>query len=256
MKTKVVIALLALCTLGVAQVEVVHVFPGPNGPNPPDAGQLSAEMMGGVGPRHLVGFTNGGVSIRNKADGKEVVPFQTQREFWNAAFKNTGAELQGKPYDPRIFFDPLTNRWFALADSWLNAPSNHMLIGISTDADPTHPWKAVDLEARVPVDNIKLGLDKNGFYSAETGGVRGDKPLAAVLAIPKADLLWKGDGKPNQGVSTSGYSTTVLDPSDPTLFWSNQFAATIDCLPKEENAGKYGTNWVAFRVGTGGKKSK
>jgi hypothetical protein len=40
----------------------------------------------------------------------------------------------------------------------------------------------------------------------------------------------------------------VVDPADPTLFWSYQEAATNDCQPTETNAGRFGTTWVGFRV--------
>src|SRR5438034_11778929 len=46
------------------QVTVMKTFPGMSGPNPPTAGSTSADMMGGVSPRHLIGFTNRGFSVQ------------------------------------------------------------------------------------------------------------------------------------------------------------------------------------------------
>jgi hypothetical protein len=54
--------------------------------------------------------------------------------------------------------------------------------------------------------------------------------------------------KPGQSAPNSDYSTTVADPFSPTMFWSYQLAATNDCMPPDTNGGRYGTNWVAFRV--------
>src|SRR4051812_48556805 len=87
MKFKLLLTLFILLGSSSAQIDIVHVFPGQNGPNPPDAPQPSADMMGGVGHKYLVGFWNGGVSIRNKTDGKEVVPYRSQHEFWAEAFR-------------------------------------------------------------------------------------------------------------------------------------------------------------------------
>ena len=49
-----------------------------------------------------------------------------------------------------------------------------------------------------------------------------------------------------------GRLTVVMDPSDPALFWSYQELPTNDCMPVEKNGGKYGTAWVAFRIGAAG----
>lgn len=187
------------------RVAVLHVFPGPDGPNPSDAPTVSADMMGGVSPKFLVGFNNGGISVLAKTDGRSMRPHQTLRQFWEAAFKNAGGELPGGPYDPRIFFDPLSSRWFAICDAWgpppesdfedRPGPTRHMLIGVSSDDDPTHPWKAVAFQAPGPVDNIKLALDKHGIYSAAAYGRT--RPTVAAVAIPKADLLWRGEARPS-----------------------------------------------------------
>ncbi|HEY3121139.1 MAG TPA: hypothetical protein VGL15_10990, partial [Vicinamibacteria bacterium] len=60
-----VVALLAAASP--PTVTVVKTFPGFSGPNPTTAGSTSADMMGGVSPRHLVGFTNRGFSVQAKA---------------------------------------------------------------------------------------------------------------------------------------------------------------------------------------------
>jgi len=169
-----------------------------SGPNPPTAGSTSADMMGGVSPRHLVGFTNRGFSVQSKSDGHEVQPVQSQLEFWTAAFKNSGGEVVGKPYDPRIFYDPMTSRWFATANTNVNGLSKHILFAVSSDDDPTHAWKAVDCQALpMTVDNAKLGIDRFGLYSTALAGGRDEAARVPVIAIPKADLLWKGDAVPS-----------------------------------------------------------
>ena len=188
-----------------AGVEVVKTHPGFSGPNPSTAGTSSADMMGGVSPRHLVGFINGAFEVRRKSDGGLVQPPLTQREFWTAAFRNVGRTMEGNPYDPRIFWDPMTKRWFASSNSMdLEAGpsgsrmSSRIFFAVSQDDDPTHPWKAVMHICPMAVDNAKLGLDRNGVYStALTGGPGDTRAMVPIIAIPKADLLWKGDGAPS-----------------------------------------------------------
>jgi hypothetical protein len=188
--------------MAAAQVTVVKTFPGMNGPNPAPIPGYSSDMMGGVSPKYLVGFINAGFSVRLKADGRLVQPVQTLEEFWTTAFRNAGTELPDHPYDPRIFFDPLSRRWFATCDALVDEGKNrggtrHMLLAVSADDDPTHPWKAADVQAKVEkdVDNLKLGLDRNGVYL--TGLVWTDEKTIPMVAIPKADLLWKGNAAPS-----------------------------------------------------------
>ncbi len=193
-----VVALLAQAA-GSGVVRVTHTFPSLSGPNPADAGSTSADLSGGVSDRHLVTFINGGFSVLAKADGREVQPHQTQMQFWTAAFENAGDQVMGKPYDPRISYDPMTRRWFAAANENINGLSHMILFAVSEDANPTHRWKAVRYEAPVSVDNCKLAIDRFGVYSTALAGSRdpAEIPHVPVIAIPKEDLLWKGDGKPS-----------------------------------------------------------
>jgi hypothetical protein len=186
-------------------VQVVKTFPSMNGPNPPDAASTSADLSGGVSPKYLVTFINGGISVLTKADGKEVQPLQTQMQFWTAALGNAGDKVLGKPYDPRISYDPMSTRWFAAANENIrnvelgNGLSHMFLFAVSQDDDPTHPWKAVRYESPVVIDNCKLALDRFGFYSTALGGgaTPTDPVHTPVVAIPKADLLWKGEARPS-----------------------------------------------------------
>lgn len=215
---------LALCflaasaSMAAAQVTVVRTIAGMNGPNPAPIPGYSSDMMGGVSPKYLVGFINAGFSVRLKADGRLVQPNQTLEEFWTAAFTTAGAELPAHPYDPRIFYDPLSRRWFATSDAMIDEGKNrggtrHMLLAVSADDDPTHPWKAVDVQAKVAkdVDNLKLGLDKNGVYL--TGLVWTDEKTIPVVAIPKADLLWTGNGAPS--LAHANHLAVTKAPADP-----------------------------------------
>lgn len=212
-------------SLASAQVAIVKTFSGVNGPNPAPITAFSTDMMCGVSHRFLVGFTNAGFAVRSKVDGHETQPHQTLEQFWTAAFKNAGGQLVGDPYDPRIFFDPLSSRWFATSDTHSRLPpgaerrlrstlTRDMLLAVSTDDDPTHPWKAVVYQLKntdIDIDNLKIGLDRNGLYLTALVGVM--HKVVPMVAIPKADLLWTGSASPS--LAHLNYFETGKAPADP-----------------------------------------
>lgn len=181
-------------------IQVVKTFPALSGPNPPSAPTSSADLTGAVGTKYLVAFPNAGFAVYSKEDGHLVQPAQTQMEFWTTALTNAGGTLvaDGKPYDPRMSYDPLSRRWFAAANVNVKGMSSTMLIAVSQDDDPMHPWKAVAYSMPGAIDNVKLGLDRNGFYTTALAGRAGPEAIQVpVVAIPKADLLWKGAALPS-----------------------------------------------------------
>ena len=221
MRTRVLIfcLLAAPVSIAAAQVAVVKTFPGTNGPTRPPIAGYSSDMMGCVSPKYLVGFINPGFSVWLKADGRQIQPDRSLGEFWTAAFKNAGTTMPAHPYDPRILFDPLSRRWFATCDALTDEPGNrggtrHMFLAVSADDDPTRDWKAVDVEAKVErdVDNLKLGLDRNGVYL--TGLVWTDEKTIPMVAIPKADLLWKRNAAPS--LAHANHFAAVKAAPDPT----------------------------------------
>ncbi len=212
--------LAASIAIAAAQVTVVQTFPGTNGPNPAPNTALSTDMMCGVSPSFLVGFINAGFSVRSKVDGHELQAHQTLEQFWTKALANAGATLVGDPYDPRIFYDPLSSRWFASSNTHINRAArggsrmtSDMLIGVSADDDPTHPWKAMlyQVPNGLEIDNNKIGLDRNGVYLTSLVGVT--SKVVPMVAIPKADLLWKGTAAPS--LAHVNYFETPKAPADP-----------------------------------------
>jgi hypothetical protein len=61
-----------------ADVEVVATFEGNKGPG----WKAAANVMGAVGPSHVVDFTEGGFTVHDKATGK-VRRHLSQHEFWS-----------------------------------------------------------------------------------------------------------------------------------------------------------------------------
>ena len=140
-------------------------------------------------------FINGRFAIYAKADGS-LLQSTTDLGFW----QNAGITIPGGQdvSDPRVVFDPASQRWFASAISFdpSTFAGNSFLLAVSGSADPTGPWQAVSLVADLVNGNFAdfptLGLDADGVYLAANmfaPGATGGGVGSALVSIPKADLL-------------------------------------------------------------------
>src|SRR5262249_10242140 len=94
------------------------------------------DVMGAVGPNNFVEFLNGSFTVYNKAGTQ--VQQKSDASFWGAAGISTStANLS----DPRILYDPGTQRWFAVMISINQTTNNRILIARSDTADPGGTWK-------------------------------------------------------------------------------------------------------------------
>jgi len=66
------------------------------------------DTMGAVGPNHIVELINGSYAVYNKSGS--VLSRISLNQFW----QNAGATPAGSyAFDPRVNYDPFSNRWFA-----------------------------------------------------------------------------------------------------------------------------------------------
>jgi len=159
-------------------VNVVRSFEGAAGPGYKD----HPDAAGAVGPNHVVDFVGSGMVVRDKKTGA-VIQQVSQTQFWQDAGVSPG-DLN----DPRLIYDPLSGRWFAV-----NA-GPYAFLAVSADSDPTHPWKAVTLTTAVSGDvTPKPAADANGVYVCMYGG----NFNTICVALPKSDLLWSGTNAPS-----------------------------------------------------------
>src|SRR5262245_13023113 len=85
-----------------AGVEIVSTFDGDKGPG----FKAAANVMGGVGPKHVVDFTISGFTVHEKTTGK-VLRHSTQQEFWRQVEPADTLLPQGHANDPWMVYDPL-----------------------------------------------------------------------------------------------------------------------------------------------------
>ena len=166
---------------------VLTTFPGDSGPGPKD----NPDNTGGVGPDHVVDFTNMNVVIHDKQTGK-AIKHVTQTEFWKNVTPGFNLPTLN---DPRMLYDALCGRWFGVIAELI--PKSSGYLAVSETSDPTKAWRGVKLPM-VPTDvGMKLGVDKNGLYITFIIMTNNTHTMHGCYAIPKADLI--GPGAPEFG---------------------------------------------------------
>lgn len=144
------------------------------------------DTMGAAGPNHFVAFNNDGFSIFNK--NGTLVSSTSPAAFWTGAL---GANPGGLT-DPRILYDPASQRWFAVMVTTDQSTNNKILFARSNTADPTQGFKGVSYTTNNGrfADFPALGLDANGVYVGTNNFTAGGSFRSEGLySVPKADLL-------------------------------------------------------------------
>jgi hypothetical protein len=158
-----------------------------------DSDALPPDCDGMVGPTHFVQFINGRYTVFDKTAGTNVQTM-TELQFWAKAGVALGRNLAAS--DPRILFDPSSQRWFACQVDVNQATqiTNRFLLAVSQTADPTRPWTGfafrADPQANTFADFPTLGIDDNGVYlGAEVFDHVGNDVGPILVMVPKAGLL-------------------------------------------------------------------
>src|SRR3954471_1019357 len=118
------------------------------------------DTMGAAGPNHFVAFNNGSFSIFNK--NGSLVSQVSDTSFWTSALGSNPGGLS----DPRLLYDPASQRWFAIMITTDQSTNNKILFARSNTADPTQGFKGVSFTTTNNrfADYPTLGLDANGVY--------------------------------------------------------------------------------------------
>jgi hypothetical protein len=163
-----------------------------------------ADGNGAIGPKYFVEFINGAFAVYNKTNGARVLRI-TDTKFWsNAGPGGNGGGLNFAPSDavsdPRVIYDPVSQRWFASQvdyDGDVSDPtleSDYYLLAVSDNDDPTGAWHVfaflADPESGNFADFPTLGVDASAVYLAGDMFYGENNPFGTSLTmIPKADLL-------------------------------------------------------------------
>ncbi|MEL7038578.1 MAG: hypothetical protein AAFO04_23635 [Cyanobacteria bacterium J06592_8] len=149
---------------------------------------IPPDTMGSVGSDHIVELINGRYSVYDKVTGNRVQT-SSLRQFWNDSGVN-----RFDIFDPRIVYDPFSERWFAISAADRRSDISSFLLAVSNTSNPTQGWTgfAIDGDSTDQrwVDYPTLGLNQDGVYLAanmfpiSSGGLR-----TTIVALPKDDLL-------------------------------------------------------------------
>jgi hypothetical protein len=172
-------------TLTIGQNFTASIFLEDSERNPPDT-------MGAVGEEHIVELINGRYSVYRKSDGVRVQT-SSLNDFWTEAGVTPAG---GFAFDPRVLYDPFSQRWFATAVDNFGG-DNNFLLAASNFPDPTAGWTgfAIDSDSLDQrwADFPTLGFDRDGVYLSasmfpifdfDDSSVR-----TTIVALPKNDLL-------------------------------------------------------------------
>ena len=87
--------------------------------------------MGAVGPAHVMTTLNSEVAVQTRQGA--VLSKLKLDAFWNSLG-------HAEAFDPKVYYDHFHRRWLfvALADGF--ASTSALLIGVSTNSDPTGNW--------------------------------------------------------------------------------------------------------------------
>lgn len=182
---------LAVETLEIRAVPAASIGENFDGPRyGTDSPYVPPDTDGAVGPNHYVAFVNGRFKVYGKAAPHTVTTNKPDDQFWiDAGIPSSLAS--DNVSDPRIIYDPVSQRWFA-SEITVENIGNSILIGRSETNDPNGTWKAASF---VPngsrfADYDTLGLDANAIYIGTDDFPSSGGPVSVtVVSIPKADLL-------------------------------------------------------------------
>ena len=73
----------------------------------------------------------------------------------------------GLPFDPRVLYDPVSQRWFASSAENAFVP-NDILLAVSNTSDPTQGWQAISISSdptgQTWADFPMLGINEDGVF--------------------------------------------------------------------------------------------
>jgi PASTA domain len=177
------------------------------------------DTNGAVGRDKLMVPLNSNYVIQRKSDGT-VLSKVSMTSFWRAV----GAH---RPFDPRVLYDPYSDRWLASAADDPLRPSSLILYGISDTGDPQGRWHlyAVDADATNATyadfptlgfnrDTVAIGV--NMFATGSYTYVRG-----RLLVLDYASVRSGGDGRPVDLTLPGAFAlqpVVTYSPTEPTLY--------------------------------------
>lgn len=188
------------------------------------------DTAGAIGINNFVQFINGGFAVYDRS-GTLATPLITDTQFWLNAGASSTLINQGLS-DPRIKYDPLTQRWFAseitLGTSNVN---NSVFIAVSATSNPLGAWSSTGYTAVSPTrfgDYPTLNVDANAVYVGTNNFTSADAFTSVTLSsIPKTSLLAGAPTTTGIATFTQISSAIGFTPQVPTNYASGYTGSNI-----------------------------
>ena len=177
---------------------------------------------GAVGPNHFVRFTIGHFTVFSRAGTQ--LQQKPDATFWQDAGILSSVTADALA-EPRITYDPLSDRWFAV-EITLKSTSNQILLARSDSNDPTGTWTAVNYTASNQFGNFPtLGVDAKGVYIGT-----GNFPAARRSAPTGSTMTRDSESRlaPPHPILTNKKTVTQLRASGVPMGWSPQIDHELD----------------------------
>jgi hypothetical protein len=157
-----------------------------------DDTSIPPDTNGAVGPNHLMVVLNSQIRIQDRAGN----PLSTVslRGFW-ASLNNP------KAFDPKVLYDPYSNRWMMSAAADAHLSTSALLVGVSQTGDPSGNWNlyriAADASGQTWADYPSIGFNKDwiietvNHYSVSDGSYK----QSYAYVFSKSDLYSRGAGQ-------------------------------------------------------------
>ncbi|WP_447598434.1 PEP-CTERM sorting domain-containing protein [Nitrospira sp. Nam80] len=153
-----------------------------------NSGFIPPDTIGAVGPTNFVEILNGRYAVYDKGSGS-VIQSSTLDQFWS----NAGAVPIKYAFDPRVVYDPFSERYLAASVDNADGPNN-FLLAVSKSSDPTLGWNGFSIQSdstrQRAADFPTLGYNREGVYlSANMFPIQVGQITNTIVAVPKTDLI-------------------------------------------------------------------
>jgi hypothetical protein len=176
---------------------------------------IPPDTYGAVGPNHLMTTLNSEFRIQNRSG--TVLSTVSIESFFNPV-----GGLASKPFDPRVLYDPYSQRWVIVACDDRRSNQSSLVLAASQTNDPTGNWNLFRVQLGSATDWLdypSMGFNKdwitinvNQFDFASTGNFTGTN----TYAFKKADLYANV-----AATHTKLFSSSIGGTLVPTLTYDN-----------------------------------
>ena len=189
-------------------------------------GWVPADPNIAVGPNHIVEVVNTDIAWFDKTTG--VKQFQVGMEPIPGPTEGFFESLGGGSFvfDPKAFFDPVTNRFFVVALEQDDATeTSKVLVAVSDDNNPNGTWAKYRFEAMLTINSTPTWLDYPGFgcnkdaviVTGNQFGFASGSFGSQALVIPKLPLLSGGSATATSFHLPNFFTIQICRTSDPVL---------------------------------------